>query len=114
MRLRNATTGEVLAASIRMVCRSYARVVAALSRQPLQPHEATWNENCFTVHSIGNEAAIDIVFLDEQQRVVRTLCVVLPDQFPVACFGASTVVELEGRALFDHDVLAGDRLAVEE
>jgi uncharacterized membrane protein (UPF0127 family) len=59
-------------------------------------------------------AHIDVIFLDEQGRIVRTDREVQLNRPFVACRGARNVVELGAGALEGRDLLVGDRLAVDE
>jgi uncharacterized membrane protein (UPF0127 family) len=58
-------------------------------------------------------AHIDVIFLDEKSRVMRTDREVPLNRPVIACPGARNVVELGAGALDGRDVLIGDRLELD-
>jgi uncharacterized membrane protein (UPF0127 family) len=58
-------------------------------------------------------AHLDVIFLDDKGRVVRTDRAVQLNRPVIACRGARSVVELGAGALEGRDLLVGDRLELE-
>ncbi len=114
MRLRNATTGEVVATEVKRAQGWCERMVGLIPRKHVEPREGLWFEDCGVIHTIGMKTQIDVVFLDKDQRVLRTVCAVPQNRFLLACRGAESVVELGNGALEQCDVLVGDRFVLEE
>lgn len=114
MMLRNATTGQVVASDVKVAESWIDRMTGFLRRRQVAPEEGLFFKDCSIIHTMGMRAAIDVVFLDSQNRVLRIVCSVRPNRFALACAGASAVVELGSGALESSDVLTGDRLTLEE
>ncbi len=113
-RLRNATTGEVVATEVKVAQGWFERMLGLIARKHVDPAEGIWFDDCSVIHTIGMQTEIDVIFLDKDDRVIRTVCSVPQNKFALACRGARTVVELGNGALHCCDVLAGDRFVLEE
>ena len=109
-KLRNVTTGEILAEDVRIADGWWERFAGLIPRADVTPDEGLWFRDCWAIHTLLMRARIDVIFLDEQERVVRTLARVSRNRPGIACFGARNVVELGAGALEGRDVLPGDRL----
>ena len=113
MILRNATTGRVVATDVKPADSWWKRMLGLLARGRVGPDEGMYFDNCDAVHTVGMRSPIDIVFLDENSRVVRVAPCVPGMRFAVICAGAKSVVELGEGSLAGRDVLVGDRLLLE-
>lgn len=114
MRIRNATTGEIVATDVKKATGWYERMAGLIPRKRIEPREGLWFDDCGVIHTVGMHAEIDVIFLDKERRVLRTLCAVAQNRLLIACRGAESVVELGGGALHRCDVLVGDRFVFEE
>ena len=113
MRVRNATTGEIVAAEVKKARGWLQRLTGTLRRKDDPNAEALWVDECPVIHTLGMRHRIDVVFLDDEQRVIRTVCSVPQNSLAVGCRGARAVIELAGDTLNHCDVLIGDRLELE-
>lgn len=113
MRIRNATTGEVVATEVKKATNWYERMVGLIPRKRVDASEGVWFEECSLIHTIGMQTRIDVVFLDKEGRVIRTICAVPQNRLAIGCYGAHSVVELGTGTLSSCDVLVGDRLELE-
>lgn len=109
-KLRNATTGEIIAEDVRIAAGWWERFAGLIPRKVVTPDEGLWFRDCWAIHTLLMQTTIDVIFLDAQARVMRTCTSVRRNRFAVACFGANDVVELGAGALDGRDVLPGDRL----
>lgn len=110
--LMNATTGQVIAENVRYADTWWTRLAGFIPKANVDPDEGLWFRDCGAIHTLLMRACIDVVFLDRDGCVIRTLQRV-PTQRPlVGCAGAHNVVELGAGALEGRDLLAGDRLAL--
>lgn len=109
-KLCNATTGEVIAADVKVAASWWERFAGLIPRKIVAPDEGLWFRDCWAIHTMLMQTAIDVIFIDKHERVVRTHARVRRNRFAVACFGATGVVELGPGALEGRDVLPGDRL----
>lgn len=111
--LKNTTTGEVLASNVRYADTWWQRLTGFIPRENIEPDEGLWFRDCWAIHTIGMRAKIDVIFLDNGGRVVRTQRRVPLQRPMLSCPGAKAVVELGAGALDGRDLLAGDQLVLE-
>lgn len=109
-KLRNVTTGEVIAENVRVADGWWERFAGLIPRGDVGPDEGLWFRDCWAIHTLLMRAKIDVIFLDDEERVVRTVARVRRNRPAVACLGARNVVELGAGALEGRDLLPGDRL----
>jgi uncharacterized membrane protein (UPF0127 family) len=74
------------------------RARGLLGAQSLRQNEALWISPCGSVHTIGMRYAIDVVFLDREQRVVCVKRDVEPLRFAGHRYAHSTIELLAGTA----------------
>lgn len=112
-RLRNLTTGKIVASEVGLAKGVISRLIGLLNRSHVEPSEGLWFSSCSAIHTVGMREPIDVVFLDRSGRVVRTLCAVPPNRLAVSCSNAETTIELGAGALATSDILVGDRFVLE-
>lgn len=112
-RLRNMTTGKVVATDVQLAGGVFSKIVGLLDRAHIEPSEGLWFAHCSFIHTLGMREAIDVVFLDRQGCVMRTISGVPPNKFAVSCMNAATTIELGSGALSSCDILVGDRFVLE-
>jgi hypothetical protein len=108
--LRNSTTGSIVATRIDRLSSFLHRLVGLLARTTLRPDEGVWITSCRAIHTMGMRVPIDVIFIDEESRVLRVVSNVRPNRLAVSCSGAKAVIELGSGALREVDLLPGDRL----
>lgn len=89
-------------------------MIGFLGRGPADADDGLWFPNCWAIHTLGMRSPLDVVFLDETNRVCRVAYAVPANRWLVSCPGASTVIELGSGALNGRDILDGDTLLLEE
>ena len=112
--LRNSRTGRIVATRIDRLSSFLQRAVGLLGRTTIRPGEGAWIAPCGAIHTLGMQAALDVIFIDSADRVIRTVSNVRPNRLLLACRGARAVVELGHGALDEHDLLPGDLLELVE
>lgn len=113
MKLRNATTGEIIASRVRLAQSLLERMIGFLNRKQIDPQEGMLFPECSYIHTLGMKTTIDVVFLDGEYRVLHTISSVRPNRIAITHRGTNHVVELANGALDRCDVLVGDRLSLE-
>jgi uncharacterized membrane protein (UPF0127 family) len=101
MFLLNATTGDVIARDVREIRNPFSRMVGLLTRGSVAPTEGTWLTKCPAVHTLGMRATIDLIFLDDDNRVLGTAANATPNRPFFSCKGARAVVELGAGSKLD-------------
>jgi len=111
--LKNATTGQIIAERVRYADTWWDRFAGFIPKREVDPDEGLWFRDCWAIHTLGMRARIDVIFLDDEGRVVRTDRAVRLNRPFIACRGARNVVELGAGALEGRDLLTGDRLELQ-
>jgi hypothetical protein len=93
-----------------LIAESFAqRAVGLLMHSRLQPRAGIWFDRCSTVHSLGMRMAIDLVFLDGDFRIVRTITAWGPSRI-AHCSQAASVLELASGVISQLQWRVGDQL----
>lgn len=108
--LRNATTGAILATRVERAATFFDRTIGLLARARMHPDEGLWLERCRAIHTIGMRLCIDVIFVDQQRRIVGIHRDVKPFRLALMCSAAADVIELGAGAIAGCDILIGDRL----
>lgn len=111
--LKNVTTGEIIAERVEFADSWWQRLAGFIPRGAIDPDDGLWFRDCWAIHTLFMRAHIDVIFLDESNRVMRTQRSVPLHRPFISCVGARSVVELGAGALDGRDLLAGDTLALE-
>jgi uncharacterized protein len=112
MRIVNARTGRVVAASVELADTRATRRHGLLGRDGLPAGAAMVITPCVAVHTIGMRFAIDVVFVNARgsvRKIVRNM----PPRRIAGSLSSRAVIELAAGALPEGALEVGDRLAVE-
>lgn len=107
--LRNAASGESIASVVR-ARGLIERTIGLLRAGSVPVRSGMWLERCGAVHTLGMRSAIDIIFLDADERVLRTVAGVAPNRPAVVCPKARVTIELGPGTLAKAPVRVGDQL----
>ncbi|RMX04870.1 DUF192 domain-containing protein [Corticibacter populi] len=94
-----------------MARRFHQRAAGLLFGRPLRAGEALWIGQCGSIHTVGMRYAIDVVFLDRNDHVVRVAGNVPPWRFRIARHSAS-VLEMPAGQARAAGLHAGDRVQI--
>jgi uncharacterized membrane protein (UPF0127 family) len=107
--LVNQRTDESLAECVEVAVTSRDRRKGLLGRSGLEAASALIIAPCFSIHTMFMRFAIDVVFVDEDGRVVKVVRDMTPWRIAVHPI-AHAVVELPAGSLRGRQVNTGDRL----
>lgn len=107
--LRNAASNETIASVVR-AHGMFERTFGLLGSPSVPVRSGMWFERCAAVHTLGMRSAIDVIFLDADERVLRTVAEVAPNRLAVLCPKARITIELGPGTLERARVNVGDRL----
>lgn len=107
----NARSGRSVASSVEVATTRTQRRRGLLGREGLSAGCAFVLAPCRAVHTIGMRFPIDVVFVDDQGCVVKTVSHMIGWRIAMAA-GASITIELWAGALQAVDVSVGDRLCL--
>ncbi len=105
--------GETLIPRARRTASAWERMRGLLGSPPLADDEALWIEPCPSVHTLGMRYAIDVVFLDREDRVCKVVAGLRPFRF-AACRGARSTLELGAGRAGALGIAPGVKLAWQE
>jgi uncharacterized membrane protein (UPF0127 family) len=86
--------GRLLADRLRLAHTHWTRLRGLLGTRRLDPGEGLWIKPSNQVHMLGMRYAIDVVFLDEECRVLHVVHALQPNRISPRVKGASSVLEL--------------------
>lgn len=112
-KLIHVPTGAVLAERLEIARTTRERMRGLLGRDSLPPGGGMLIIRCSSIHMFFMKFAIDVVFLDRDGTVRKTVRDLGPWRLASA-FGAQDVVELPAGTLARVPVCPGDALRIEE
>jgi uncharacterized membrane protein (UPF0127 family) len=89
-----------------------SRMVGLLGRSGLKQGSAMLLKPCGSIHTVGMKFSLDLIFLDKDNCIVRTVCGVAPNRFVLGGFGAKSVVEVESGWLDVCGLRTGDKCLI--
>lgn len=107
--VHNVTRDTVLASAAEVADRGATRRKGLLGRSGLREGEGLWIVPCESVHTIGMQFAIDLVYLDRKHRV-RKVRSSVPAWRMSACLLAHSVLELPAGTIERTETRAGDQI----
>jgi uncharacterized membrane protein (UPF0127 family) len=112
--LKNRATGDVIAGSVVHPKGWYRRTLGLLSRTSLGQDEGLWLDRCWGIHTVGMKFPIDVLFLDEELRILSIRPNVRAGRLAVSQTDAHHVIELSAGTCERLDLLRGDRMELTE
>ena len=109
MQLINDRTRKSVVETVELAETRTARRRGLLGRECLPEGAALMLIPCFAVHTAFMRFAIDVVFIDRDGRIVRTVSRMAPWRIAIA-WRARAVIELPAGRLESYPVQLGDRL----
>src|SRR6266511_6480914 len=110
MPVLNLTRKTWLATTVRKADHFLTRLVGLLRRNKLGPEEALWLIPSKGVHTIGMKFPIDVIFLDQSNKVVATACGMPPYRLSRVHLKARSVLELPPGTIQKSTTIVGDQL----
>jgi protein-S-isoprenylcysteine O-methyltransferase Ste14/uncharacterized membrane protein (UPF0127 family) len=112
MPLLNATQGIPCPYRVYLANSVYARMIGLLGTDGSDPAMALWFVPCSSIHTFGMNYPIDALYLDAQERVVRILQHVKPNQVFMPVKEVKSVLELPAGGAGRCGFRVNDRLEV--
>ena len=108
----NASKHTWLATTVRKADSFLTRLVGLLQRRALGPEEALWLIPSKGIHTIGMKFPIDVVFLDKNSIVLKTISNLAPYRITGVQLRAHSIVELPKGTLNKSRTEIGDQLEI--
>ncbi len=113
VRIFNRSKGTELASSAERATSFWQRGRGLLGRPGLPPGGGLVITPCSEVHMLGMRFALDVIFLDRQQRVVKLYPNLRPWRPYAGAWGSHTTLELPVGSIAATATAVGDELAIE-
>jgi uncharacterized membrane protein (UPF0127 family) len=101
-----------LIARVRVAKSLWSRFWGLMGRRPLRPREGILIDPCSSVHTMFMRFPIDLVFLDGEDRVIKTVAALKPYRIAVGR-GSRRVLEIEAGGVDRAGIRVGDRLLIQ-
>ena len=112
MRLINQTKNTILAEDVLIANTFFKRIKGLLGEKVFLSNQAIILDPCNSVHTFFMRFAIDILFVDKNYRVVKTLPKFTPNRISCIYWHASRVIELPVGRLSLTNTQAKDQLQI--
>lgn len=104
--------GAIVCPRVRVATSWWARLRGLLARPPLASGEGLWLAPCSGIHTVGMTYAIDVVFIDDEDRIVAVAPEVEPRRFRRGPRGSRAALELPSGEARRLELVVGERLAL--
>jgi uncharacterized membrane protein (UPF0127 family) len=109
----NAATKQTLIPKLEVASTFFTRAKGLLGRDSMNESEALWISPCNNIHTFFMRFAIDLIFLNRDLVVTKTVPNVTPGRLVFASWKTASVIELKAGFLEKNPVQVGDRLHVD-
>ena len=113
MRLINQTKNTILAQEVFLADNSLKRLKGLLGRKDFTAGEALIIKPCSSIHTFFMQFAIDVIFLDKDNRIIKTMSHLKPFRISRPYFHSSMVIELPVGVIQSSSSSPGDILKLE-
>jgi hypothetical protein len=112
MRLINKSKNKILAENFIFADTPVKRMLGLLGRNSLPPGQALVLAPCNSIHTFFMRFAIDLIFLDKNDVIIKTAHNCLPNKSIVMCWGAVKVIELPAGKILATGTQAMDKIQI--
>ncbi len=111
MSLLNKTKNAILAQSVIIADTPFPRMRGLLGRKEFNPGEALIIKPCNAIHTFFMPFAIDCLFVDKNNRVIKSISKLPAFRMTFPCFASKLVIELPAGTLNITSTQIGDILS---
>lgn len=112
MKAVNTSKATVIASDVKEAVGFVSRFLGLMGRDRLEKEEGLWMARCRAIHTFWMRFPIDVVFLDRDFIVTRTVKGLRPFRPVVASWRAEGVLELPEGSIERAGIQTGDRLEI--
>lgn len=113
LRLESKASNQTLVPHLEVADSFFGRMKGLLGRNSLPQDRALLIPKCNSIHTFFMKFAIDVIFLNPEFVVVKTMSRVKPGRIIFPVWRASSVIELNEGFLEQHPVRVGEKLHVD-
>jgi len=88
------------------------RLRGALGRIGMKPDDGIWLAPSNGIHTIGMLFPLDLIYLDDANRVIHVVEHLGPCRISPIRIGCASILELESRAIYSSGTRVGDELLI--
>jgi len=104
---------EIVAKKVKLANTFFARLMGLMGKTHLAPDEALVIEPCAQVHTMFMRFPIDLLFLDQDNYVLKTVAGLSPYRVSPKVAGARKVVELASGTIAEKHITVGEQCVIE-
>ena len=112
MKAVNTSKAMVIAADLQVAAGFFPRLLGLIGRDRLEKDEGLWMARCSAIHTFWMRFPIDVVFLDGDFIVKKTVQGLRPYRPGVSCRHAEGVLELPEGTIERAQIQIGDRVTI--
>lgn len=98
-----------IAKQVKLADSFFDRLIGLMFQESMNGFDGLLITKCKSIHTCFMRYSLDILFLDEENKIVKIFRHIKPWRFTLLYFSASKVLELNGGQLMD-DILVGDEV----
>lgn len=116
MQLINLDTDTILAERVRIASTFLFRLKGLIGRKKLQEGECLIIMPCSSIHTFFMKFPIDVIFLDEDWKIIKIVQYVKPWKPALTVKGANAVIEFPAKYLekCDPNIEVGNKLKLQD
>lgn len=107
----NTTTQKELGKRIRKAITFFQRTRGLLGRKEIKKGEGLYIPACRSIHTFFMRFPIDVVFIDDDNRIIRVAPSLVPFRIAFGPRNTAGVLELSAGTLNDNRCIAGDKIS---
>jgi len=108
--IMNLTQGTVIAQNAALADSFLERLKGLLGRKHLSKNSALIIKPCSMVHTMFMRFDIDVIFLDEENYVIKKVSDIKPNRLFIGTIGALQTVELPAGTIKKAKIHVGDKI----
>jgi uncharacterized membrane protein (UPF0127 family) len=112
VRALNVSKETVIVSDLKEAAGFFPRLVGLMGRTRLEDNEGLWMARCSAIHTFWMKFPIDVVFLDRDFTVIKTVKSLRPFRPMVSCRHAEGILELPEGTIERAQVRIGDRVKI--
>lgn len=108
MKIIICNSNKVLVGNLMVADSIFARMKGLLGLTSFPKGSGIWLKPCKGVHTLGMKFAIDVIFMDRENRVIKIIKELKPNRITAIYSGAATVLELPAYTASESGLSTGD------
>ena len=112
MKALNASKAMVISSNLKEAVGFISRLVGLMGKGRLEKDEGLWMARCWAIHTFWMKFPLDVVFLDKDFIVKKTVTGLRPFRPVVSCRHAEGVLELPEGTIERARIQIGDRVEI--